>query len=161
MPKLYVGTYKKYNEGSIKGAWLDLSDYADSEEFLTACAELHNDESDPEFMFQDYEDMPASLYSESGIDQAIWDYMDACEDMGEDVVNAACDLDIPLDRINDAYAGSADSETDYAEQYADDTGMLASMPENLRFYFDFERFARDLFMCDMNFINGRVFYANW
>src|SRR5690606_41483633 len=30
---IYVGTYGKYNAGSIFGKWLNLSDYADKEEF--------------------------------------------------------------------------------------------------------------------------------
>src|SRR5690349_16831915 len=54
-PRVYVGTYAKYNNGSIAGAWLDLEDYADKDSFLAACAELHKDEDDPEFMFQDFE----------------------------------------------------------------------------------------------------------
>ena len=41
---VYVGTYGKYNNGSLFGAWLDLSDYADKEEFYEACRELHKDE---------------------------------------------------------------------------------------------------------------------
>lgn len=49
--RIYVGTYAKYNEGSIFGKWLDLSDYSDSEEFYEACRELHKDEEDPELMF--------------------------------------------------------------------------------------------------------------
>jgi len=63
--KLYVGTYAKYNNSSIAGDWLTLSDYSDVEEFLAACAELHADEEDPEYMFQDYEGFPKFLYSES------------------------------------------------------------------------------------------------
>ena len=43
----------KYNAGSIKGAWLDLEYYADRDAFLEACKKLHEDESDPEFMFHD------------------------------------------------------------------------------------------------------------
>ena len=31
-----------------------------------------------------------------------------------------------------------------AEQYAEETGLLDSMPENLRYYFDFEAFGRDM-----------------
>lgn len=50
---VYCGTYGKYAAGSIDGKWLDLSNYADMDEFLEACAELHKDEHDPEFMFQD------------------------------------------------------------------------------------------------------------
>ena len=44
--KVYVGTYAKYNNGSLYGAWLDLSDYSDKEEFYEACRELHEDEED-------------------------------------------------------------------------------------------------------------------
>jgi hypothetical protein len=35
--------------------------------------------------------------------------------------------------------------------------MLADMPENLRAYFDVERFAADLFMGDYYFDDGYVF----
>lgn len=62
---IYVGTYSKYNEGSIFGEWLNLSDYADIDEFNEACRELHKDEDDPEFMFQDWENIPKGLISES------------------------------------------------------------------------------------------------
>ena len=32
--RVYVGTYAKYNNGSLFGKWLDLSDYSDKDEFL-------------------------------------------------------------------------------------------------------------------------------
>ena len=48
--RVYVGTYAKYNNGSLFGKWLDLSDYSDKDEFLEACRELHEDEQDPEFI---------------------------------------------------------------------------------------------------------------
>ena len=41
--RVYVGTYNKYNNGSLFGKWLDLSDYSDMDEFLEACRELHKD----------------------------------------------------------------------------------------------------------------------
>ncbi|MNL78164.1 Antirestriction protein (ArdA) [compost metagenome] len=56
--RIYVGTYAKYNDGSIAGGWLDLSDYSNKDEFYQACTQLHADEEDPEFMFQDYENIP-------------------------------------------------------------------------------------------------------
>ena len=52
---IYVGTYQKYNEGSLYGKWIDLLDYSDLEEFYKDIRELHKDEDDPEFMFQDWE----------------------------------------------------------------------------------------------------------
>lgn len=56
--QIYVGTYAKYNEGSLFGKWMQLSDYSDLDEFIEACKELHKDEEDPEFMFQDWEEIP-------------------------------------------------------------------------------------------------------
>ncbi len=52
--KIYVGTYHKYNNGSIAGAWIDLENLSE-EEFYSKCKELHKDETDPEFMYQDFE----------------------------------------------------------------------------------------------------------
>lgn len=31
--RVYVGTYARYNNGSLFGKWLDLSDYSDKDEF--------------------------------------------------------------------------------------------------------------------------------
>ena len=61
MARVYVGTYKKYNEGSLNGGWLNLADYATYGDFLKACKQLHKGEHDPEFMIQDSEDFPDGL----------------------------------------------------------------------------------------------------
>lgn len=60
-PKIYVGTYAKYNAGDLSGAWLSLRDYSTYEELIEACLELHSDEADPELMIQDCDDMPDGL----------------------------------------------------------------------------------------------------
>lgn len=72
--RVYVGTYHKYNSGSIAGAWLNIADYKDKSEFLAACRALHKDESDPEFMFQDYEGIPSWFVRESSIDAELWSW---------------------------------------------------------------------------------------
>jgi len=61
MARVYVGTYRKYNEGSLAGGWLDLADYAKYGDFLKACRDLHKSERDPEFMIQDTEGFPDGL----------------------------------------------------------------------------------------------------
>ncbi len=81
--RVYVGTYAKYNGGSIFGQWLTLSDYADKEEFYTTCRELHNDEEDPEFMFQDFENIPNGLIGECWISDSIFEVLEALGDMDE------------------------------------------------------------------------------
>lgn len=61
MAKVYVGTYKKYNEGSIKGGWLNLAEYETYGDFVAACRRLHSDERSPEYMIQDSEGFPDGL----------------------------------------------------------------------------------------------------
>ena len=74
-PSIYVGTYEKYNNGSIAGKWLKLNDYDDLEGFYKACKELHNDESDPELMFQDFEYIPNSMIGESWLSDEFFDFL--------------------------------------------------------------------------------------
>lgn len=69
---VYCGTYNKYNNGSIAGAWINLADYSTKKKFYAACKELHKDEPDPEFMFQDWENIPTSMVGESHVDDEIW-----------------------------------------------------------------------------------------
>lgn len=57
-PKVYVGTYSKYNNGSLQGGWIDLVECKDYCDFLCKCHEIHKSERDPEFMIQDCENMP-------------------------------------------------------------------------------------------------------
>ena len=48
-----------------------------------------------------------------------------------------------VEDAEDRYLGCADSLTEWAEQYADDTGMLDGIPSDLRYYFDYEAWMRD------------------
>lgn len=68
-PRVYVGTYKKYNEGSLDGGWLTLTDYANYAAFCAACRRLHKNESDPELMIQDCDNMPDGLSVREWMDE--------------------------------------------------------------------------------------------
>ena len=81
--RIYVGTYAKYNEGSIFGKWMDLSDYSGREEFYDACRELHSDEEDPELMFQDWENIPSAFIGESWLSDNIFEFMEAISNLSE------------------------------------------------------------------------------
>ena len=39
--RIYVGTYAKYNNGSLQGEWVELSEFYDWDEFMERCAEIH------------------------------------------------------------------------------------------------------------------------
>lgn len=64
-PSVYCGTYGKYAGGSIEGAWIDLTTFANGAEAIRWMREvLHKDEHDPELMMQDFEYFPEWMYSE-------------------------------------------------------------------------------------------------
>lgn len=52
-PSVYCGTYGKYNDGDLSGLWVDLTTFADYDEFINFCRAIHADEADPELMFPD------------------------------------------------------------------------------------------------------------
>lgn len=49
-----------------------------------------------------------------------------------------------LGEAEESYQGEWNSMKDFAENLIHECDMLADMPENLRFYFDYEAYARDL-----------------
>lgn len=69
-PRVYVGTYGKYNAGSLAGAWLDLSKFSNFDAFMKKCKEVHRDERDPEFMIQDVECWPDGFSAPESISRA-------------------------------------------------------------------------------------------
>lgn len=155
-PALYCGTYGKYNSGNLRGMWVDLSTFDSYEEFINFCKAIHAGEEDPELMYQDYENMPGSLYHES-MGEAEFDnimkYCELCDDYGVDAVDDFLEWDSTedLDRMHDAYVGVYYSEEDFAREIVSDCYDLDNRMGSLACYFDYEAFARDLFMCDYYF----------
>lgn len=149
--RVYVGTYGKYNNGSLCGAWLNLSDYSDKEEFIEACRLLHPDEEDPEFMFQDWDGIPEGLISPGHISEILFDLRDAIEvldDIEQEAFFAYCDdnpgnlasadADDLISNFQNAYCGQYDSEEDFAckiIQGREDLSEFALM------YFDYGAYA--------------------
>lgn len=161
MPSIYVGTFNTYNNGSLKGAWLDLSDYADRNAFYEACAELHADESDPEYMFQAWEDIPDGFISECSIKDEFWEYMNHPADEDAKAAYMACFDEWDEDKFEERYHGQFDSWTKMAEELLESTGDLDAIPESLRYYFDYEAYARDMRLGgDMCEHDGYFFWNN-
>lgn len=166
MPMIYVSTYAKYNNGSLGGEWVNVENFTNKDDFLSYCVDLHSDEEDPELMFQDTDEIPEGYVSECHVEEELWDWLELSQDDREvvSVYRQEIDSSASIDSILDAYAGQADSEEDYAEQLVDELGYLEQMPEHLRSYFDYEAFARDLFITDYTFARddhgqGYVFRA--
>ena len=146
---VYVGTYGKYNDGSIDGKWMYPADYDTLDDFIDACMELHSDEEDPELMFQDAENLPDSLYSESDFSEEAFDFAKWIDD-NDDKADAAVAYinlfgDWDEDDFEDRYRGDFDSDEDFCWDFIDACGgVKEALGEDLSNYFDYEHFGREL-----------------
>lgn len=145
--KLYVGTYAKYSAGNLFGEWLNLEDYADLDEFYEACLELHEDEDDPEIMYQDSDGLPDFLYSESApLHKDIYEFVELDEDEREIVELyvdhvGLYDLSSQIEEAQVAYQGQYDDMEEFAQELYEGIGDI---PHHLENYIDWEAVARDL-----------------
>lgn len=166
--KIYVGTYYKYNNGSIQGAWIDVEDLTE-DEFYQKCKEIHEDEDDPEFMFQDFEvhEILKDFVSEGGIDPEFWEIQEQIKEMSEEQIEAlnayqnifgSIDVQDFEDRFHghfEGFFGNIDRE--FGEHILEEMGYLNEVPEHLRYYIDAEAYGRDLLMSDFTEFDGFVF----
>ena len=126
------------------------------EEYLDKFASHRNEHGDPveEYEIQFIDGENYRLFEAVRVNQAnLKDWFNRFEDLDDHdaikVIYLAEDvgysLDGMLDRLDDVmlFEGTA---IEYAESYLDDTGLLDQIPENLRYYFDTEAFARDLLL---------------
>lgn len=177
---VYCGTYKKYNEGSLYGMWIDFALCDDADEFFEVCRKLHDDEEYPELMFQDFQGFPRSLYSEcldAETVEKIIEYTnmsdedkEMLEDFAECYGGGVSDLDI--DEVRDRCVGSGYTDfKDWCDEQADEMidGYESSceydysckgagyMIEKMRRYFDYDAYAREQEMYYSMGSNGYIF----
>ena len=155
-PALYCGTYGKYNSGNFSGIWVDVSTFDSYEDFVNFCLAIHADEEDPELMYQDFENMPDSLYHESMGEKEfnqIAEYCELCDEYSVEAVDDFLEWYSPedLDMMHDSYAGVYDSEEDFAREIVNGCCDLEKMMGDLSYYFNYEALARDLFVNDYHF----------
>lgn len=170
--KLYVGTYHKYNCGSIYGKWIDLDDFSNKNEFLSACFEVHKDEDDPELMFQDVEcefGWERQLYSESFISPSYLDIKNALSrnKLSEEVFSAYVQYkseDITEELVSQCaenYQGEYSDLKSFAESYCEETGMIDEVPPFFRDHIDYESIARDM-ECNSEFFESEGYvFRSW
>lgn len=141
--RVYVGTFGKYNSGSIAGAWLDLADYEDAEAFHKACRELHKWERDPEFMFQDWENIPSGFIHESGFNdpEGLWEWLEMDDDERELVTLYRDEVDsgAGLEKARDMFYGRYESEEAFAIEHTyEDSSELDKIVNTLGIVIDWK-----------------------
>ena len=158
IPRAYIACLASYNNGKLHGDWIDLDS---SEEIAERIQEILMNSPEPdaeEWAVHDHENcgnlsMFAGLTELEDIQAAYkqaqeygieWSgYVGFCEHLGEELNTDS------IAAYQERYAGSDRSLPDWCEQFLEETGQLESLPENLRFYFNYEAFARDLEISDV------------
>jgi len=146
-PAVYCGTYGKYNDGNLYGAWVSIGSFDTYDEFMDFCLRLHADEEDPELMMQDYECYPNSWYCESGMSEDTFDRIKAFADLDEDRRDAYeafldhIDSNATIEDFEEHYQGKWNSPEDFAE---DLYLQLYQIPEYLQGFIDWQAVWRNL-----------------
>lgn len=153
--EVYVGTYYKYNCGSLQGAWVDLTLFETHEEFMNFCKELHKDETDPEYMFQDtdLEYVFNNMISECGIDKEVFKAIEMYSDLQEYQKELlAAYMEGSGLRFFEAIENYEDNFiTENIDAYMYECLEEQGITQFYLSYFDFDKFQRDI---EMDLIKG-------
>jgi antirestriction protein len=148
-PMIYVACLAAYNAGTLHGKWIAATLAADSlhqevQEILKLSPEpfaeewaIHDYEGFGDIRIHEYESL--SEVSRLGL---------LVEEHGEAFAAYAAHVGTETateESFQDAYRGHWDSELAYAQDLFDEL-YAHEVPENLRFYIDYEAFSRDIFL---------------
>ncbi|WP_133130253.1 antirestriction protein ArdA [Legionella yabuuchiae] len=149
-PEIYVACLASYNSGYLHGQWIDANQSEDAiMEDIQAMLE-DSPVSDPgDWAIHDYQGFGDIEIHEFESISTIADYAEFIaehEELGQALI-ADFGFDAAKVMIEDQYHGCYDSEVDFAEQIIDEC-YCEKLPDNLMAYFDYDAFARDLFIND-------------
>ena len=151
MLKVYLTNLGKYNEGELCGKWCTLP--MDEEQTAEALEQIGIGPGYDEYFITDYESDVDGLrigeYDNLEELDELAEELDALQDYEIGIVEALLsdgyDIREALEKRDDCILwDGCSSMADVAERYADETGLLESIPENLRYYFDFAALGRDM-----------------
>lgn len=151
-PRIYIACLAAYTNGTLHGKWIDANqDPEGLNEEILAISKTSPIEDAEEWAIHDYEgfeSIPLGEYEPLG---KVSTLARLIEEHGTPFATWYTNMDghhVELGELEesfqDSYLGEWDSEEAFAENLLEDTGQLGEIPENLRYYFDFEKFARDL-----------------
>ena len=148
--RIYVACLAAYNGGRLHGAWVSAEQDADGiQADVDAMLAASPEPSAEEWAIHDSEGFHGMTIDES---ESFEHVAELAEVLSEHGAAYAAYADVVGEHyanvggFEDAYRGEWDSEEAYAIDYIESTGVLDSMPDNLRHYFDWAAWTRDLFM---------------
>lgn len=151
MLKIYVTNLSKYNEGVLVGEWVSLPC-----EGLEEVLEKISNSGKDELFISDYEtDINGLKVAEYEDILQLNEIAEEIEEMREDELIAlqayleqyANDMEQALDEVrqgNYRIYYNCDNMEDVAYQVVNDCGLLDGVPEEVKIYFDYEAYGRDM-----------------
>ncbi|HCC3243522.1 TPA: antirestriction protein ArdA [Legionella pneumophila] len=149
-PQIYVACLAAYNNGILHGKWVDATQdvstiYDEIHEMLVNSPIEHTEE----FAIHDFEGFGSAKIGEY---DSINDVAELASfimkhgELGAELFSYYSIEDAER-MLEENYHGAYDNEVDFASALFDDC-YSSAIPEDLLFYFDYEAFARDLFIND-------------
>lgn len=167
--QVYVSSYRLYNSGSLRGGWVDLTQFSSEDELIDYIYDTKelglNRLLDEELMFQDWEGVPDALQDECCLDPRLFEYINISSEWERDVWEAAMsdDSSISLEDALDKFETVTDSKRKFAEEWHVEELDQIKMADYLRNItinnMDYDALAHELKLTDYDFVdfNSKVY----
>ncbi|HBG62150.1 MAG: hypothetical protein A2Y03_00490 [Omnitrophica WOR_2 bacterium GWF2_38_59] len=148
-PKIYVACLAAYNNGRLHGKWIDAEQNADA--IQEEIQEMLKNSPEPfaeEWAIHDYEGFEGLSINEYESIEDVAEYARLIAEHGAAYAAYANNVGVDYateEGFEESYQGEWDSEEAFAENLADE---IMDIPERLSYYFDYGKFAHELFMGD-------------
>lgn len=148
--RIYVACLASYNNGILHGVWIDATQSVGAiNDQIAVMLNASQIEGAEEFAIHDYEGFegvpifePQSV--ESVVETAA--FIEEHGALGGKLISHFGDLNEAREAMSDRYVGQYTSLEDFAQELTEDT---TDIPQNIAFYIDYERMARDLEISDV------------
>lgn len=149
IPAIYVADLADYNAGILTGEWIVLYDGITIDEVYERIQDIlksgvDKDSFHEEWAIHDYDNLP-SMDEYPNLEEVL-ELAKAVHEYGYDVTKAFVNYygaDI-INELGERFLGIYNSLEDYAYEFVTDCYNLEKLMGNLSYYFDYEKFARDL-----------------
>ncbi|MCY9738193.1 antirestriction protein ArdA [Paenibacillus alvei] len=165
--RIYIADLEAYNNGELSGEWVTLP--MDSDE-LEEVINKHTRNGQHDYAIHDYEaPFKISEYQNLQKLNETMEEIQACnvdEDVMKAIIETMSTLEEAIQIANDGdymVFWDCDDMGDVAANYLEESDIFDSMPDNLRGYFDYEKYGRDMEIegsfTQFNCSNGKSAYV--
>lgn len=148
--KIYVACLAAYNNGILHGAWVDATKgEAAIWEGINAVLKSSPIEDAEEWAVHDHEGFGGLVIGEYSSVESIVEmarFKERYGELGAELAAYLGDMDSAKRALDESYIGEYETVADFAEEL---TQQSTPIPDNLRFYIDYDKMARDMKINDL------------